>query len=273
MDLTVPRSPRQTSAVASPGYSVDPETGQPMVYGTAATVTPGTANGAILMNVDLTCVGFVVFNPTGTYVATMAYEQTLDGTNWFAVAGLPMAGGVPAATDTASTAQARAFPAVGKAMRVRLTAYTSGTVNGQALLVNGDVPIPYAPSLTGSQSSTTLIGSVSFSTRASGGCSTGRIVTGTSGVIKNSSGQLYGYDLMNVAAATRYLQFYAKSSAGVPGTDTPFRTLPIPAGQLADSQFIMGVAFTSGISWAITTDAVGTTLAASTDIVGSVEYA
>lgn len=272
MDLTLPRSPRQTSAVGAPGYSVDPETGQPMVYGSQVTVTPGSAHGAILFSADLTCVGFVVFNPSGTYVAGYIYEQTIDGTTWFPVAGLPMAGGVPASTDNNSSATARAFPAVGKTMRVRITSYTSGTLTGQALLVNGDVPIPYAPSLNTSVNSATAIGVVYLGPRTVGGYSTSRIVTGTSGVIKAANGVLYGYDLMNTTAATRFMQFYNKASAGVPGTDTPARTVAIPAGARADSQLLYGVGYGTGISWAITTDAAGTTAAASGDIVGSAEY-
>lgn len=70
----------------------------------------------------------VIFNITGTWVATLAVEGTLDGTNWFAVVGLDQS---QAAFTTFSATNTRVYVNSGgfRQIRINATAYTSGTAN------------------------------------------------------------------------------------------------------------------------------------------------
>ena len=63
---------------------------------------------------------------TGTFSATLAFESTVDGTNWYAVKAMPVAGGTLVTTTTATGQWA--VPCHGcHNFRVRVSAYTSGT--------------------------------------------------------------------------------------------------------------------------------------------------
>jgi hypothetical protein len=99
-----------------------------------------------------------------------------------------------------------------------------------------------------------------------------RISTGAAGVIKASAGKMTNFVLLNTNAATRYFQVYDKATAGVPGTDTPVYTVPIATGKTVDPGQSISVAGSSGLSWAVTTDAAGATAGSSGDIVGTVRY-
>lgn len=73
---------------------------------------------------------------------------------------------------------------------------------------------------------------------------------------KASAGQVYGYFLSNINAAPAYLKLYNKASAPTVGTDTPVMTILIPgnaAGAGANCEFANGIAFATGIAYAITT--------------------
>lgn len=82
--------------------------------------------------------------------------------------------------------------------------------------------------------------------------------------VKGSAGQLYEIFCSNVNAAVRYLKLYDKATAPTVGTDVPVWTLAIPGGT-AGAGFAktipMGLAFSLGIAFALTTEATdaGTT--------------
>lgn len=74
---------------------------------------------------------------------------------------------------------------------------------------------------------------------------------------KGSAGQVGGWYLYNANAAVRYLKLYNKATAPTVGTDVPVMTIPIPPGSAANVEFGKGIAFATGIAFAITTG-VGT---------------
>ena len=96
------------------------------------------------------------------------------------------------------------------------------------------------------------------------------ITTGASGVVTAATFRnLYAYDVYNTQASVRFLQIYNKATAGVPGTDTPVMTIPVPAtARAALALDVAWYSFANGISWAVTTDAAGATIGASGDVVG-----
>ncbi len=61
---------------------------------------------------------------TGTFVGTLSFETTVDGTTWVAVSGIPTNGTTPVTTVTTAGVWTST---AGVRFRVRMSAYTSGT--------------------------------------------------------------------------------------------------------------------------------------------------
>lgn len=71
--------------------------------------------------------------------------------------------------------------------------------------------------------------------------------------VKASRGTVRTVQGRNAAAAPRYLKLYDKASAPTVGTDTPKKTIHLPAG--ADFIFDYDIYFGNGIAYAFTTAA------------------
>lgn len=92
-----------------------------------------TANGQTVQ-IDTRRLGNACLMVSGTFSAVnVAFEASLDGTNWFSVQGARTTGGVPETSSgslSATPAYAWLFGAASYAfLRARATAYTSGTMN------------------------------------------------------------------------------------------------------------------------------------------------
>lgn len=232
---------------------------------------------------SLTAVGVVLSLPTTGYMGgsfavtsigasnTITFEMSNDNTNWqtMPVQTLTTAGGSPNPSAVTTAIGHFGYVATSTYVRARISAYGSGTVTITSCQKRKLSPL-FGVSLASGNSS---IGLVQLAKPTTGGLTIFRIVTGASGVIKASAGQVYAYELLNTTAALRFFHLYAKTTAGVPGTDTPVRTIPIPAGAVRDFSVPTGLAIVTGLSWAITTDAAGATIGTSGDVVGSVDYA
>lgn len=70
---------------------------------------------------------------------------------------------------------------------------------------------------------------------------------------KGSAGQVFGWYLYNANAAVRFFKLYNKATAPTVGTDVPVLTIPIPPGSGANVEYSHGIAFATGIAYAITT--------------------
>ena len=82
--------------------------------------------------------GFAV-KLTGTWVGTVTFEGTIDGTNWTAINVAPLSGGLRVATATAN-GDFEGIAAGLQQIRVKATAFTSGTI-GVYMLATGDTRI------------------------------------------------------------------------------------------------------------------------------------
>ncbi|MVT69985.1 hypothetical protein GPL21_33415 [Bradyrhizobium pachyrhizi] len=93
-------------------------------------------------------------------------------------------------------------------------------------------------------------------------------------LLKNSAGNVYEIDVFNNAAYAVYLKLYNKASAPTVGTDTPKRTITIPAGGGYSRKFDTGYDFATGISYAITKAVADgdTTAVAANDLVGGIRW-
>lgn len=106
--------------------SLSPNSPTPLQPDRTGSGTITALNGAITFSTQ-GCSG-VVFNITGTWVATLQAEATVDGTNWFTVGAY-----IPSSNSTVGGifANTQAYVGCGGFAQVRLiaTAYTSGTAN------------------------------------------------------------------------------------------------------------------------------------------------
>ncbi len=136
-----------------------------------------------------------------------------------------------------------------------------------------DVPVSSSTPLPVTQSG-------SDASAASGGiASTSRIVSaaGTTNATsaKASAGRIYAIQGYNAAGATRYLKIYNKASAPTVGSDTPVKTLALPAGMAFAFDWPLGYYLGTGIAYALTTGAADNDTGALTaaDVLGlNIDY-
>lgn len=216
------------------------------------------------------------------------FEGTVDGTNWFLIPAvrtdtfaLLTTTGVVAGNLTFGLWLVAAGCA---AFRVRSTAHTSGTATWTASYEEEICFPPLAAlsaSITGNPvlgAGTNLVGAAALSASSTVGTgeSIARINSTLVGAnIKASAGRLYGGTLTNHNAAARYVHFYNKASAAVVGTDTPVATIGLAPNATVNFGDALGMAFATGISWAVTTDniAIPATAGAAGDISGTLQFA
>lgn len=124
---------------------------------------------------------------------------------------------------------------------------------------------------------TNLIGDVGSQVRATaGGISTfGRLVSAAASTnatsVKASAGRVYAITAYNAAATVRYLKLYNKASAPTVGTDVPVLTIAFgPLQQLSLTLMDVGIYFSTGIAYALTTGSADSDTGALTaaDVVG-----
>ncbi len=106
-----------------------------MARGTAIVQTLQNAVTATGNGSAFDCAGMdtVCMQITGTFVATVTFESTLDGTNYETIGGALLTDNVLASTAS-NTADIWRFDARGvRALRARVSAYTSGNVTVKAM--------------------------------------------------------------------------------------------------------------------------------------------
>jgi hypothetical protein len=142
----------------------------------------------------------------------------------------------------------------------------------------GDVDVLSLPALPAGSNNIGDVDIASITTPTSGGYSVSRLLAGASTnatSVKGSAGQVYGWYLANAAGYTVFFKLYNKASAPTVGTDTPFMTIPVPAGAAANVEFMRGVAMGTGVAFAITKLVADsdTTVVVANDLVVNLFYA
>ncbi len=138
----------------------------------------------------------------------------------------------------------------------------------------GDVDVTSLPALAAGSNT---IGDVGLAGRATGGLSSSTLISAASTnatSVKASAGRVYSIIATNNGAAARYLKMYNKASAPTVGSDTPVATYMLPAGGGICRITDIGLAFSTGIAFAITGGiALSNTSAVSADEVAvNIEY-
>jgi hypothetical protein len=256
----------------------------------AIVVSPVTViNNDIIASLNVSAYKFVSLQLTGTWVGTVTFQGSNDNGTFFAIGAVnPTTINSPLVISSTAVGMFN-IPITFKYLRVRVTAFTSGTVTGVAF---GYKEITNANQMTGQVSlaagaaaigavtlaATTLTTSTGITPSATvGGFSTFlkliSLATTNATSVKASAGTIGEIFAFNTSASTKFLKLYNKASAPVVGTDVPIITIPIAPSLECNFRIsdIGGMRLATGIAFAITgaaADADTTAVAAGDVIVG-----
>lgn len=231
------------------------------------------ANGVTLMELDCRSCKTIQIDVWGTFVGTITVQGSSDAafTRPYPIAGYSAGGGTSVAS-TITTQGVYVVPVKCRFMRLRTTAYTSGTINSRAS-GSSDEGLPYVVGAV------TVSGNVSPTPNLSSSANLHALVlsaaTTNATSVKGSAGSLMSVSLSNSAASWRYFKLYNKASAPTLGTDTPLGIYGIPPGGSRDIDCgAFGIRLTTGIAYAITGGAAvaDATVVAANDVHGHIVY-
>lgn len=212
-------------------------TGTSTITGTVAVSGTSAVSGTVtsILSGTATVVGTVTSVPSGT--------QTITGTTTVVGTVTDVPSGTQTVSGTVTSVPSGTTTVAGTVTANGTTTIASGTVTVVSTATVGGSVVPI-PATTGGLSIKSAFSVAN--------------VTGVN--FKSSAGQLYGWVVTNTSTAPRYVKIYNKATAPSVGTDTPTIRLCIPAdsggngaGQVA-AEYTMGIAFSSGIGYGITTD-------------------
>lgn len=232
----------------------------------AYALTTGTiTTSSSVVSVDVSRVSNATVELVGTFTGvSVAFESSLDGTNWKAEQGLRSNGVAIESTGTAlatGVAYTWEFSVNGKNFfRARATAYTSGTATVN-IAFGAFATEPFVSTPTHSVQQSGVWTMTPFTPTAF--LLTSAATTNAT-LVKASAGNLYEVSIANFSGTTCYFKLYNKASAPTVGTDIPILTIQIATGTSFITDFgTVGKRFTTGISYAVT---AGTGLAADTTV-------
>jgi hypothetical protein len=258
-----------------------------------ATTATGTLNGnGQTLQISTLGRAGIAIDLRGTFTATITFQGTIDGTNWFALSATSYTAAVNASVVTQATAVGNFIAQCSglSAVRANVTAYTSGSINVTLRAVTAaawvyNLPQSGTAAVTVSSGTVTLgagtaaAGQVTLgaAANATGAASRSHIVAaGTTNptVVKASAGRVLGWSLGNTSAAWRYVKLHNQTTSPTAGSGV-VQTIAIPPGGLAQVEIAAGIAFTTGIALTIVTgsaDADATAVTAG-DVVGDIFFA
>jgi hypothetical protein len=256
----------------------------------AISVNPVTViNNDIIASLDVSAYKFISLQLTGTWVGTVTFQGSNDNGTFFNIAASNPTNTISPFIVSSAAVGMFIIPITFKFLRVRVTAYTSGTVTSTAFgykeesisgQVTGQVSLAAGAAAIGAVTvaSTTLTTSTGITPSATvGGFALFNklisLATTNATSVKASAGTIGEVYAFNTSASTKFLKIYNKASAPVVGTDVPIITIAIAPS--AECQFrisdIGGMRLATGIAYAITgaaADADTTAVAAGDVIVG-----
>jgi hypothetical protein len=249
------------------------DTGNPIPVGPAAQAAvtgSASANNTDLINVACDQFRSVCFGITGTWVGTITFQVSLDGTNWVSLACLNSASvsGVFAVSTTTNTIFAASLAGY-QFFRLRFTAYTSGTASAIAEFNREG----YSQSLPATAPTNTVVASTT--TAATVLYTVNSAATTNAASIKASGANLYGLSVMNASATTKYVRLFNLATAPTVGTSVPIMVVAVPATSSKEIEYVPAVRFGTGLAVAITGGAAATdsTAVAAGDVQLLVSYA
>jgi hypothetical protein len=199
---------------------------------------------------------FISLQLTGTWVATVIFEGSNDNTTFSPIATTDPSAAATGQTTTTSNRIIK-IPVLTKFIRVRVSAYTSGTISAVAnghRDENSSGLISTLGTVTLAAETTKVIGTVNV---AAGGTPTYHRVQSVTGLnattVNAGATKMILFNLVNTVATPRFFKFYNKATAPTVGTDTPFLTIAVPTGPMTFTMpALVGIDFSLGLSYGIT---------------------
>lgn len=222
------------------------------------------------VTVDADGYNTVVFNLSGTYVAAVTLEASIDGgTSWFSVMGArtEAAGAESVSATLTNTVRTYLVNAVGYThVRARVSTFTSGslkiTARGSGAAIQPATTLAggttAATQSTGSTSAAWLIAAAGIANNLTTTTSVNSAASTNAANVKTTAGTVYNIFIHNASAATRYVRFYNKASAPTVGTDVPVQVIAVPAGSSKEITSPVGIKYGTGIGYSITAAAGAT---------------
>jgi hypothetical protein len=227
-------------------------------------------NDDLLAALDVSQYKFISLQLTGTWAATVSFQGSNDGGTFFPIVTSNPSGGQAVGETSTTENRLVKVPTIYKFVRIRVTAYTSGIVEGVAYghrdenssgLIAAIGPVTLNPETTKvigtvnlAAETTKVIGTVNL---ASDGVQTYEQVisaaTTNQTLINAGATKLKTFSLVNGVATLRYFKFFNKATAPVVGSDTPFLTITMAPN--SESRFTLpngGIDFSVGMGYAIT---------------------
>ena len=194
---------------------------------------------------------------TGSWVGTVTFQISYDGTTWYTKTL-----NTPSGTVTSTTTANGVFygDIGGLFFRTQMTAFTSGTATASMSYIT----VPASVGSTTLAAGTNAIGAVTVG--ASATLSTFVLVTAASTnstLVRGSISYLQEMTIANPTATAAYFKLYNKATAPTVGTDVPLVTYRLAAtGSAGDTLTLSfgpnGKRFTAGFGFAVTGLAVAT---------------
>jgi hypothetical protein len=240
-------------------------------------------NDDLLSALDVSQYKFISLQLTGTWVGTVSFQGSNDGGTFFPIVTSNPSGGQAIGESSTTENRLVKLPTIYKFVRIRVTSYTSGIVEGVAYGhrdENSSGLIAAIGPVTLNAETTKKIGNVGIAQSGATVTYQKFISATTTNATEVSSvpANISILHMENSGDGVRYFKLYNKASAPVVGTDVPLITIGIPA--VSSSSFtlpaLIGIDFSIGISFAITlgaadTDATPLTVAA--NVTGLIAYA
>jgi hypothetical protein len=240
-------------------------------------------NDDLLSALDVSQYKFISLQLTGTWIGTVSFQGSNDGGTFFPIVTSNPSGGQAIGESSTTENRLVKLPTIYKFVRIRVTAYTSGIVEGVAYGhrdENSSGLIAAIGPVTLNAETTKKIGNVGIA--QSGAAVTYQkfisATTTNATAVSSVPANISILHMENSGDGVRYVKFYNKASAPVVGTDVPLITIGIPA--VSSSSFtlpaLVGIDFSIGISFAITLGAADTDttpLTVAANVTGLIAYA
>lgn len=238
-------------------------------------------NDDLLAALDVSQYKFISLQLTGTWAATVSFQGSNDGGTFFPIVTSNPSGGQAIGETSTTVNRLVKVPTIYKFVRIRVTAYTSGIVEGVAYGhrdENSSGLIAAIGPVTLNPETTKKIGNVGIESTGTPAYQKFISATTTNATaVSNAPAKMTILHLVNTGDGVRFFKLYNKASAPTVGTDVPLLTVGIPA--VSSSSFtlpaLVGIDFSIGISFAITLGAADndtTPLTVAADVTGLIAY-
>jgi hypothetical protein len=227
---------------------------------TVNTTDVSAVNDDLIASLDVAEYKFISLQLTGTWSATVSFQGSNDGGTFYNIVTSNPSGGQAVGESSTTVNRLVKIPTIYKFMRVRVTAYTSGVIEGVAYGhrdENSSGLIAAIGPVTLNPETTKKIGNVGIESQGTPAYHkiisvSGATLSATS--VSASPCKMTILHLVNGVATLRFFKLYNKASAPIVGTDVPFITValsPNSASSFTLPAFV-GIDFSVGLSYAIT---------------------